>query len=901
LLATRRELPAFQAKSRVLDVYNRGQVVVISGGTGCGKSTQIPQLLLDEGLERGRPLRIICTQPRRISAVGLAERVAAERCEPVGRSVGYRVRLESRVSEWTLLEFVTVGVLLRQLTASPDPVNDVDCVVVDEVHERSSDIDFLLLCLRALLRQRPLLKVVLMSATLDAQTFASYFGGCETLSIDGRAFPVTDYYLDDVLAITRYTQSKGLRLQLSEKKREERTTRLRQLYGGLQSQGESPFALEPDVLEGLVTFNEETLDYALMETLLWHIIDSSSEGGVLVFLPGAAEINRLLASVRRSVGEQGRPPHAFLLVPLHGQLSSADQKLVFKRCARGQRKIVFATNIAETSITVDDVEFVIDSGKMKQTEYDAQSRIGRLEETWVAQANATQRRGRAGRVKPGVCYKLFSREKWANLLAQPVPELHRTPLDQLCLHIRLLERHNPDFCAQLAESTPTSDVSRRRIRAIAGPALVLASAIEPPDAKAVQAALASLQEVKALDAGLSLTPLGMHLAKLPLDVKVGKVLLFACLFGCLGAGTTIAALLSVQDPFLSPPNAREEARTAQATFVRPQNDYLTRVAAFDAWHLLRLGKGGQRRAREFASDHFLSHTTLETAMGLRKQFVSALASIGFIPRPVYPRGGEDEEAEDEKDQADRPTAPAPAIDARLSSGAGLGLPTSLTENDGNARVVAAVVFAGLYPNLVKVDERLVFTKTVHGVLQSETKDSRDVRYYVPARDAAAATQRQADKVDDSKEKDDDKEKEKEKEKDEDEPEEEDEEKGVGRLTRVFIHPRSVNFHSKNYAVPFLTYMNLQKTSKLFVQDSCSVGAYAILLFGGELSEDRERSLVCVDTWIKFRASSLKISVLIRALRVELDKILALKIANPELELSSSHPVVKAMLLLMKEG
>lgn len=184
MLATRRELPAFQAKSRVLDVYNRGQVVVISGGTGCGKSTQIPQLLLDEGLERGRPLRIICTQPRRISAVGLAERVAAERCEPVGRSVGYRVRLESRVSEWTLLEFVTVGVLLRQLTASPDPVNDVDCVVVDEVHERSSDIDFLLLCLRALLRQRPLLKVVLMSATLDAQTFASYLA-------DAKRYPST--------------------------------------------------------------------------------------------------------------------------------------------------------------------------------------------------------------------------------------------------------------------------------------------------------------------------------------------------------------------------------------------------------------------------------------------------------------------------------------------------------------------------------------------------------------------------------------------------------------------------------------------------------------------------------------------------------------------------------------
>ncbi|KAK3076941.1 hypothetical protein LTS18_011593, partial [Coniosporium uncinatum] len=383
MMKGRKSLPAWQLQEDIVEAVNSHQVVIISGETGSGKSTQSVQFVLDDLIKRqlGEAANIICTQPRRISALGLADRVSDERCSTVGDEVGYSIRGESKGRPGTTkITFVTTGVLLRRLQTSGGRTEDVVAsladvshVVVDEVHERSLDTDFLLVLLRDVLKQRRDLKLILMSATLDADIFERYFnsvGAVGRIEIQGRTHPVTDYYLDDVIRMSG--------------------------WNGHDVDEDIEDRALAETLRGIGM----KINYNLIAETVRLIDDElgDQDGGILIFLPGTMEIDRTLQALR-SISNL----HA---LPLHASLLPAEQKRVFPPAPRGKRKVIAATNVAETSITIEDIVAVIDTGRVKETSYDPQNNMVKLEEVWASRAACKQRRGRAGRVRAGKCYKL---------------------------------------------------------------------------------------------------------------------------------------------------------------------------------------------------------------------------------------------------------------------------------------------------------------------------------------------------------------------------------------------------------------------------------------------------------------------------------------------------------------
>ena len=453
-------------RNNVVESIRNNRVVVISGATGSGKTTQVPNYILEEAWAQEQHCNIVCTQPRRISAIGVAERVAAERGENIQRQpgiVGYQIRLERRASDRTRLLFCTTGVLLRRLQLEPDLLG-VTHIVLDEVHERSIDSDFLIVILRDLLVRRTDLRVVLMSATLNAESFAQYFsdamGGVHVpvIHIPGRTFEVKDFYLEDAVQWTGC-------VDLSAEGPGGRSKPRR--FGGRQSRGESEKAaaaerqaklqlaqeleargdLSPETIRAVSQeFNEDEIPLVLIHALLekidldYPLTDDQSDGhAVLIFLPGWEDIRKLHELLDKN--NQGKK---WLLCPLHGSMGTAAQRSIFSRPPRGTRKIVISTNIAESSITIDDVAFVIDSVKHKEKTYDEEADISCLLPTLVSKASAMQRRGRAGRVRAGVCWHLIPKPTYESALNDyALPEIVRTPLDQLCLQVKALDLAEP--------------------------------------------------------------------------------------------------------------------------------------------------------------------------------------------------------------------------------------------------------------------------------------------------------------------------------------------------------------------------------------------------------------------------------------------------------------------------
>ena len=587
MLGIRRSLPAWKLKDDIVDTVNKYQVTIISGETGSGKSTQLVQFILDDMIQRklGGAANIICTQPRRISALGLADRVSQERCLSVGDEVGYAIRGESKQKPGTTkITFVTTGVLLRRLQTPGGSNNDVlaaladiSHVVVDEVHERSLDTDFLLVLLRDVLKQRKDLKVVLMSATLDANVFEDYFGkvsGVGRVEVQGRTFPVTDYYVDDVVRWTNFNRgSRGGKADLGELNGDESA-----VAGVLQGIGMG-------INYNLIAQTVDQIDSEL----------GDSEGGILIFLPGTLEINRALDAVRSI-------PNVHAL-PLHASLMPSEQRRVFLPAPKGKRKVIAATNVAETSITIEDIVAVIDTGRVKQTSFDPQNNMVKLEEVWASRAACKQRRGRAGRVQEGTCYKLYTRNAEAKMMERPEPEIRRVPLEQLCLSVRAMG-----------------------VKDVAG---FLASALTPPSSLAVEGAVDLLARMGAID-GDELTALGRHLAMIPADLRCGKLMVYGAMFGCLEACLTIAAILTVRSPFVSPQNKRDESKIEKASFSRGQGDILGDLRAYDEWETLRKASN-QRELRNWCDEHFLSHQTLNDISSNRSQYLSSLKEIGFLP------------------------------------------------------------------------------------------------------------------------------------------------------------------------------------------------------------------------------------------------------------------------------
>ncbi|KDO22678.1 hypothetical protein SPRG_10993 [Saprolegnia parasitica CBS 223.65] len=651
-VASRNALPMAAYRTQIRDALQSHSVVLISGETGCGKSTQVPHFLLDDLLSAGHASgSIICTQPRRIAAIGVAERVANEVGEVVGKGyVGYSIRLEQRKSAQCKLLFCTTGILLRQLQSNMH-LDGVSHVIVDEIHERDVQSDVLLALLRRLLRRGAQLKIVLMSATLNAAQFQRYFDDCPLLQVPGRLFPVEVRYLEDVLEATghivhdgsKYCKPDGHFTQQSKVSVSSRGGNVNQVTLSWSTRDVAPTSWADDsgldavdgysarTREMLAKIDAAVINYELIEDLVAHILSSPDhDGAILVFLSGRGEIRALLEQLdgNREIATR------CVLLPLHASLSSSEQQRIFQSYPR-KTKVIVSTNLAETSLTIDDVTVVIDAGRVKQMRHDVKTQTSSLTEVWIAKANANQRAGRAGRVRPGVCYRLYPKDTFEyELQAQPVAEIHRAPLTSLALQLHtLVGQDAPSFWADLLES---------------------------PADQAILDATNELSQLGAVTPQQTLTALGKHLAALPLDVRVGKLLLFGAIFQCPGPIAIIAAILETKSPFAVPFGSERDAKAKRALFESAsQSDLLTDLAAYDAWQRSTDRAGFCRR-------NYLHPAALEEIRKLAASFEQLLVQLEFLPR-----------------------------DYAKQQGRSNGL-----AND--EAVVAAVVASGLYPNVVDV-------------------------------------------------------------------------------------------------------------------------------------------------------------------------------------------------------
>ncbi|EXB29033.1 ATP-dependent RNA helicase DHX29 [Morus notabilis] len=601
MLKTRAALPIAHLKGDILKLLKENNVLVVCGETGSGKTTQVSQFILDDMIESGLGghCNIICTQPRRIAAISVAERVADERCEPSpgsnGSLVGYQVRLDSARNEKTKLLFCTTGILLRKIAGDKN-LTGITHVIVDEVHERSLLGDFLLIVLKNLIEKQsahksPKLKVILMSATVDSNLFSRYFGDCPVITAEGRTHPVTNYFLEDIYESINYRlasdSAAAIRYETFTKEkggpvnnRRGKKNLVLSAWGDdslLSEEYVNPHYVPDDypsyseqTQQNLKRLNEDFIDYDLLEDLVCHIDETCGEGAVLVFLPGVAEIHMLVDKLAASYRFGGQSSDWIL--PLHSSIASTDQK-----------KVIVATNIAETSLTIDDVVYVIDCGKHKENRYNPQKKLSSMVEDWISQANARQRRGRAGRVKPGICFCLYTCHRFEKLMRRfQVPEMLRTPLVELCLQIKFLS---------LGHIKP-----------------FLSKAIEPPKDEAMTSAISLLYEVGALEGDELLTPLGHHLAKLPVDVLIGKMMIYGGIFGCLSPILSISAFLSHKSPFVYPKDERENVERAKLALltdkldgpsnsydVDRQSDHLLMMIAYMKWEKILREINGRKK------------------------------------------------------------------------------------------------------------------------------------------------------------------------------------------------------------------------------------------------------------------------------------------------------------------
>ncbi|KAI0713143.1 P-loop containing nucleoside triphosphate hydrolase protein [Cerioporus squamosus] len=637
MLQTRTKLPAFASRDQFLNMLKSNRCVVVVGETGCGKTTQLPQFVLDEliAADQGAKASIIVTQPRRLSAIGVAARVSAERLED--GSVGYAIRGESKQSPRTKILFCTTGVVLRRL-GSGDKLSDVTHVIVDEVHERSVDGDFLLLELRELLKTHRNLKVILMSATINHEVFVKYFYNAPLLAIPGFTHPVEDLYLEDYLPRIGYRPS-GFK------------SSRRGRGGDSTPEDLAATGLDEDCQAALRTITQsDSFDYDLIAATVSHIVSTAKKrGAILIFLSGLQEIRQCMEKLRSVPNSK--------VFPLHANLTSDEQRRVFASVP--EWKVIVSTNVAETSITIDDVIYVIDGGKVKETHYDADAGLTKLTEQWITRAAAKQRRGRAGRTQPGVCYKLYTRAQEARMAAFPIPEIKRVPLESIALTLKVVHNDVKSF---------------------------LSRAIDPPDVSAVDKALAVLDELAAIGPDGELTALGRHMAMLPMDLRLGKMLVLGTVFRCLGPILTIAACLSCKPLFLNPIDKREEANQARARFATGNSDLLTDTKAYDECARLRTEGKSASAIKAFCEQNFISISTIRDITSLRLDFLSSLSSLGFVP------------------ESSKPT------DELLNT------------NSSNLNLVKAVILGGFWPRVARVhlpQSAIKFDRVQAGTIQRE--------------------------------------------------------------------------------------------------------------------------------------------------------------------------------------
>ncbi|XP_019717053.1 putative ATP-dependent RNA helicase DHX34 [Hippocampus comes] len=540
-----KNLPIFQYRERIVDLVRRHPVVVVAGDTGCGKSTQVPQYLLSAGFTQ-----IACTQPRRIACISLAKRVSFESLNQYGSKVGYQIRFETTRTTATKLIFLTEGLLLRQIQQDKT-LEQYQVLIVDEVHERHLHGDFLLGVLRSLSADRPAdLRLILMSATINIKLFSDYFGGAPVLQVPGRLFPIQVIYQP----------------------------------------------IPPEEQASTRTEKLEPRPYLRILQGIDQRYPPEERGDLLVFLSGVAEIG----AIQEACQVYATHTRRWIVLPLHSTLSLAQQDKVFDIAPPGVRKCIISTNIAETSVTIDGVRFVVDSGKVKEMSFDPKAKMQRLQEFWISRASSEQRKGRAGRTGPGVCYRLYAESDYDAFASYPVPEIHRVALDSLVLQMK-----------SMGLGDPLSFVF-----------------IDPPPAASIQTAITYLKEQGALDHQCELTTIGSVLAQLPVDVVIGKMLVLGSLFNLVEPVLTVAAALSVQSPFLRSSQHNPDCATARQPLHCNQGDPFTLLNTFNAWVQVKGERGGE--SRKWCRRRGLEEQRLYEMVNLRRQFKELLRSHGLL-------------------------------------------------------------------------------------------------------------------------------------------------------------------------------------------------------------------------------------------------------------------------------
>jgi ATP-dependent helicase HrpA len=559
------ELPISARADEIVGLLQQHQVIVLAGETGSGKTTQIPKMVLAAG--GGTRGRIACTQPRRVAAASVSRRVAEELNVEWGREVGCKIRFADQTSPETVVKFMTDGMLLAELQGDPE-LRDYDAIIVDEAHERSLNIDFILGHLRRLRVRRPDLKIVITSATIDTKAFSDAFDGAPIVEVSGRTYPVEVIYapldeMDEAAAPEGPAGRAGESKRVPPNRNDEFT-----------------------YIDGAVEAVER-------------VLHESASGDVLVFLPTERDIREVRDLL------EGRRSRDLEVVPLFGRLTNAEQQRVFAPTQK--RKIVVATNIAETSLTIPGIRFVIDTGLARISRYVPQSRTRRLPVEPVAQSSADQRKGRCGRVSNGVCIRLYSEQDFNERPRFAQPEIQRSNLADVILRMKA-------FGLGDIEEFPF---------------------LNAPPAKGIRAGYALLHELGAIDEAGVLTGLGRDLAHLPVDPTVGRMVLQARTEKCMREVLVIAAALSIQDPRERPLDAPQKADAAHRRFTHPDSDFLTLLAIWEAYHddfeTMTLGK-----LRKFCTSHYLSFMRMREWRDVHAQLVDVIEGReGFEDSSVF--------------------------------------------------------------------------------------------------------------------------------------------------------------------------------------------------------------------------------------------------------------------------
>ncbi len=549
------ELPIVAHRDEIIEAVTHHNVVIISGDTGSGKTTQLPKMCLEAG--RGQNKMIGCTQPRRIAAITVAERVAQELGNEYGFLVGHKIRFQDKTTRNTKIKFMTDGILLAE-TRSDHGLHAYDTLIIDEAHERSLNIDFLLGYAKQLLARRKNLKVIITSATIDTEKFAAHFNRAPIIEVSGRTYPV------------------DVRYRPAEEKTDNRE-------------------------------NNSYIDLAVQEVVNLH--RKRESGDILIFMPTERDINETIELLNQELNSpaprkhKGAQAQNICILPLFGRLRAADQGRVFRH-AKG-RKIIVATNIAETSVTVPGIRFVIDTGLARISTYNIRARTTSMPVTAVSQASCEQRKGRCGRIGPGTCIRLYSQEDFLRRPEFTLPEIKRSNLAEVILRMIDLRLGDP-------ASFPF---------------------IDPPAARAIRDGYDLLQELGALDVATKeprLTAKGRIMAKLPLDPRISGMIIEAREQNCLQEIVVIASALAIQDPRIRPAEAEGEADMAQADFKVHPSDFLSYLKIWEEFNSVPFKgqekdkKKSRSQMRKFCRSHFLAYQRLREWQDIYEQVSTVL-------------------------------------------------------------------------------------------------------------------------------------------------------------------------------------------------------------------------------------------------------------------------------------